>query len=84
MTERYAGIGKREVRSALRDLDLIAPGARAFTGLFAKRPDLDNYHFRNFVVFYNRADRDAGELDDIAQEEIDRLVLRWDVLHDNR
>ena len=45
---------------------------------FLKRnPEFDNDEFREFVCNKNKADRDSGELQDIAKHEILRLAYEW-------
>jgi len=48
-------------------------GGGAFSAHLEANPDLDPDEFGRYVTAYNRADRDSGELDDIAAHEIDRL-----------
>jgi len=39
----------------------------------AENPDIDEEEFGEYVTQHNKADRDAGELQDISEEEIERL-----------
>lgn len=48
-------------------------GSQAFSRYLEANPDIDPEEFGRFVTAYNRADRDSGELEDIAADEIARL-----------
>jgi hypothetical protein len=49
-----------------------------YFGRFIKRnPEFDNEEFFQFVIAKNKADRDSGELHDIAKHEILRLAYEW-------
>ena len=48
-------------------------GSQAFSRYLDANPDLDADEFGRYVTAHNRADRDSGELEDIASDEIARL-----------
>ena len=49
-----------------------------YYGKFIKdNPGFDNEEFKEFVIGKNKADRDSGELADIAKFEIERLALEF-------
>lgn len=43
-----------------------------------ENPDYDNETFIEYVIAYNKADRDSGELQDVSKEEILRLKKEFD------
>lgn len=49
-------------------------GGGHFSALVKEHPELETEEFRMFLTCHNRGDRDSGELNDIAKEEIDRLA----------
>lgn len=49
-------------------------GSGAFNKYLEKHPELDTEEFTDYVIQYNKADRDSGELQDIAMHEIERLA----------
>jgi hypothetical protein len=52
-------------------------GSGSFTAYLEANPDLDPDEFGRFVTAHNQADRDSGELDDIASGEIARLGVEF-------
>ena len=48
-----------------------------FLEFIKKNPDFNNVEFQEFVIQHNKADRDSGELADIAKFEIDRLAEKF-------
>lgn len=48
-------------------------GCQAFYKYLEANPDLNSEEFGQYVTAHNRADRDSGELEDIASDEIARL-----------
>ncbi|GAG94224.1 unnamed protein product [marine sediment metagenome] len=49
-------------------------GCGYFLEFIKENPDFNNVEFQEFVIRHNKADRDSGELADIAKFEIDRLA----------
>jgi len=49
-------------------------GCGYFLEFIKKNPDFNNVEFQEFVIRHNKADRDSGELADIAEFEIIRLA----------
>jgi hypothetical protein len=49
-------------------------GSGSWGKLIGDRPELDTQEFHEYVANHNRADRDSGELGDIARFELDRLA----------
>ena len=42
-----------------------------------RNPEFDCENFENFVIEHNKADRDSGELGEIAKHEILRLAYEY-------
>jgi hypothetical protein len=53
--------------------------SKAFIKFIKANPEFDNEEFKQYVIQYNKADCDAGELNDIGPKEIKRLgsAFRW-------
>jgi hypothetical protein len=56
-------------------------GSGAFSRYCKANPDFDQEDFARFVAHRNRADRDIGELEDIAADEIARLGQEFAEAH---
>lgn len=52
-------------------------GCNYISKFIEEHPEYDKEEFFEFVVEHNLADRDMGELQDISQEEIERLSKEW-------
>jgi hypothetical protein len=52
-------------------------GSGSWDKLIGDRPELDTQEFGEYVTEHNRADRDSGELGDIARFELDRLAEEY-------
>jgi len=53
------------------------PGSGWFDEFLRRFPEFDDGYFRDFVIAANRADRDSGELSDIALFEVLRLASEY-------
>ena len=52
-------------------------GCGYYAKFISDNPSYNNKEFEEFVIGKNRADRDSGELNDIAKSEIDRLAREF-------
>lgn len=43
-----------------------------------RNPEFDSEEFIDFLISRNRADRDSGELQDVAKHEILRVAAEWE------
>jgi len=71
---KRSGWVRRHIRPHLESYDAYCDfGCHAFTRYCEAHPDIDSEDFGRYVTAHNRADRDSGELEDIAPDEIARL-----------
>ncbi|GAI85190.1 unnamed protein product, partial [marine sediment metagenome] len=52
-------------------------GGGHFSKFVKEHPEFESEEFREYVIVHNRADRDSGELEDIATSEILRLAKEF-------
>ncbi|RXG66529.1 DNA adenine methylase, partial [Candidatus Atribacteria bacterium 1244-E10-H5-B2] len=52
-------------------------GSGHFSKFVMEHPEFDSEEFREYVIVHNKADRDSGELEDIAASEILRLAKEF-------
>lgn len=52
-------------------------GSNSYSKFVEANPKFNNPEFREYVINNNKADRDSGELEDIALSEIKRLSTEF-------